>query len=371
MKRILLSSLAATACFFATKPSLALDQILRPYYSVRSAALGGVRMTTGLYDENFFNNPARVTANPESKFTVLNLMPLEFTSQTLSTISSITSGKDPITTLAENAGNNVHSRTQFVLPAYYLATTAERKFAIAFGIIGNIQTDTLVRRNYQMGLAGVADVGPALTFGYKLLENDSLSFGATTRFTYRMGINPNYSLLDFLTSGAPTINNIAGDGAMVNFDLGSTYEFIEWGDFKFRGAVAVQNLLGGKYSNSMLSLLKQKTGPADQPTSLAFGVASTRPTWGDFTGTTFALEFSDILNNDNGSIFRCIHLGAETTWKSISVRLGLNQGYFTGGLGFDFRYFTLNASTYGEEMGFNVGVIEDRRYAVDLGFHIF
>ena len=49
----------------ALSPSAhALDQIIRPYQSVRSAGMGGVRITTGLYDENFFNNPARVTANP-------------------------------------------------------------------------------------------------------------------------------------------------------------------------------------------------------------------------------------------------------------------------------------------------------------------
>lgn len=371
MTRHLLSViLVATGCLVSNS-SYALDQILRPYTSVRSAALGGVRMTTGLYEENFFNNPARVTANPESKFSVLNLMPLEFTSETLTVANSIMGGKDAIATLAENAGKNIHSRTQFVLPGYYLASSPERKFAIAFGIIGNIQTDTLMRKNYQMGLAGVADVGPALTFGYKFLDNDALSVGTTAHFTYRMGINPNYSLLDFLTSDSPSLNTIAGDGAMINFDLGSTYEFVEWGAFKFRAAVAAQNLLGGKYSNSLMGLLKQKTAPAEQPTSLAFGVASTRPEWGDFMGTTFALEFSDILNNANGSFFKCIHLGAETRWKSISMRLGINQGYFTGGLGFDFRYFTLNASTYGEEMALNVGVIEDRRYAIDLGFNIF
>ena len=38
----------------------------------RSDAMGETRITTGLYDENFFNNPARVTANPRFRFTIVD-----------------------------------------------------------------------------------------------------------------------------------------------------------------------------------------------------------------------------------------------------------------------------------------------------------
>lgn len=52
-----------------------------------------------------------------------------------------------------------------------------------------------------------------------------------------------------------------------------------------------------------------------------------------------------------------LHAGYELTWpeiskilRSASVRLGLNQGYFAGGFGLDFKYFKLNAATWGREV---------------------
>lgn len=52
-----------------------------------------------------------------------------------------------------------------------------------------------------------------------------------------------------------------------------------------------------------------------------------------------------------------LHAGYEVMWPeiskilySVSLRLGLNQGYFAGGFGLDFKYFKLNAATWGREV---------------------
>ena len=50
-------------------PSSALEQIIRPYQSIRSAGMGGVKITTGEYEENFWGNPARVAFNPKWRLT--------------------------------------------------------------------------------------------------------------------------------------------------------------------------------------------------------------------------------------------------------------------------------------------------------------
>ena len=34
----------------------AIERITRPYQSVHSAGMGGVKLTTGFYDENFYGN---------------------------------------------------------------------------------------------------------------------------------------------------------------------------------------------------------------------------------------------------------------------------------------------------------------------------
>jgi hypothetical protein len=348
----------------------ALDQIIRPYQSVRSAGMGGVRITTGLYDENFFNNPARVTANPESKFTLIQLTPIETTSNTLKEVSTLTGGGDTLQKVSDTAGKNLHNRTQIILPAYYLAASGDRKFALAFAMIGSIQTDAMVRQSYQTSISALADIGPALTVGRKFFSDDSLSIGVTGHLTYRLAAAPNYGILDYVRGNKITAKSVGGEGSMFDFDLGSTYRIGKMASFDVTVGGAIQNILGGDYSNLSFRPLKLDYLPPRQPRSYGVGVSASRSEWGFLNNTTFAFEVTDVLNNQNGSLFRLIHLGGETHWKRLAFRAGVNQGYLCGGLGLDFHYVNLDVATYGEELGLNAGTFEDRRYTFNIGFHI-
>jgi hypothetical protein len=72
--------------------------------------------------------------------------------------------------------------------------------------------------------------------------------------------------------------------------------------------------------------------------------------------STLAVDFRNLEYATD--IITKLHVGYELTWpeiskilRSASVRLGVNQGYFSGGFGVDFRYFKLNAAAYGREIG--------------------
>jgi len=78
----------------------------------------------------------------------------------------------------------------------------------------------------------------------------------------------------------------------------------------------------------------------------------------------------DFGNNPNGSLYRTLHLGGETHFSILVPRVGINQGYLAAGLGIDLKIFQLDLATYGEEMTLNPGGLEDRRYALRLGFQI-
>ncbi len=348
----------------------ALDGIIRPYQSVRSAGMGGVRITTGLYDENFFNNPARVTANPESKLTLFQMMPFETTPNTVKEISEIAKGEDALKTVANRSGTNLHDRFQLILPAYYFAAKGDRKFALAIGLISSLQIDASVRSSFQTSFDGVYDFGPALTVGYKFLRNDALSVGITSHLTYRLGTGPDYGLLDYVRGTSMALKSIGGEGTMYDFDFGATYDLGIYGSFRLSMGAAVQNSLGGKFSNLSLKPLNIASSPPLQPRSYGLGISATRRYWGYFKDTVMALEVTDIGNNQNGSFYKLLHLGGETHLYGIALRLGLNQGYMAGGLGFDLHYINLDLATYGEELGLNAGTYEDRRYTVNLGLHI-
>ncbi len=364
-------SLVSLFCAIIYIPSAsALEQIIRPYQSVRSAGMGGVRITTGLYDENFFTNPARVMANPHTKFTVLEFTPAELTPTTWTSVSNLLQGVDALTAITQTAGSNLHDRIQIIFPAYYLAAHSQRKWALAIGIIGSVQLDAIIRQSYQLSLDAIADIGPAITYGRRFLKNSQLALGVTGHFAYRIGTTPTYNLLNYIQGTPPSTTTLTGDGAQIDFDLGSTYLFGNWGAYQITGGAAIQNILGGTYSPSILTFLNTGRGPPTQNRSYGLGFSALRPKWGNFKNTLFAVEVTDVLNNRDGSIFRLLHLGAETNWKSLTMRAGINQGYFCAGFGLDVRYFTFNFATYGEEMGLNAGTLEDRRYTLNMGFHI-
>lgn len=345
------------------------DEIIKPYQSVRSAGMGGVIMTTGLYDENFFNNPARVTANPSSKFTLLQLTPAELNPETIRSVPDVISNaKNLKSTLSSISGEYLHNRTQFVLPAFYLATNDQRDWALAFALMGSIQANWLLNSSYSANLGLIGDVGPAVTFGHKFLQ-DRLSLGITGHYLYRVSAAANYGLVDYIEGKSLGLNNLGGQGGMVNFDLGTTYLLAQFDKYNLNLGAAVQNALGSKFSSSP-RLLHFTGTPIDQPTSFGLGMSVSRENLAFLQNTIFALEATNIGNNPNGSFYKLLHFGGETQWKVLAVRAGINQGYLCAGLGLNLRILTLDFATYGEEIGLNTGTQEDRRYTLNFGFHI-
>ena len=352
---------------FQSSLSYGLDQITRPYQSVRSAGMGGVRYTTGLYDENFFGNPARATANPGFRITLLDPM-VESTTSTISQVGTIAGGSNVLSNLSDTSGTNLHGRIQLTMPSVYFQPG---KMSYAVGLITSAQFDLDLRKSFQLEPDAVIDIGPAITVARKLLKDDALSVGITAHATYRLSANEDFSLINLLqgTSISPSSNG--GEGAHIDFDVGGTYR-LPWKPlgFDFNTALAINNILGGNYSNLGIRIADLTSRPTRQPRTLNFGGSLSKDTLWIFRDFVFALEITDIGNSGGGSFFRLIHFGSEAKWGIISTRLGFNQGYITAGLGFDFSFFTIDLATYGEELALNAGELQDRRLAVKFAFQI-
>jgi hypothetical protein len=56
--------------------------------------------------------------------------------------------------------------------------------------------------------------------------------------------------------------------------------------------------------------------------------------------------------------------------KILSLRVGVSQGYFAGGVGIDLWIAKLDLATYAEEVGVFGGQDNNRRYAASLNFGI-
>ncbi len=362
--RSVLTASAAACTLLSATPAFALDQIVRPFYGIRAAGMGGTRISTGLYDEVFYGNPARATENPVARLDLLDLN-LETSSDTLSNLSDLTqSGSEMLEALGDTAGRNSHVRVQSVFPAYHRPRSFGGQWAWSFGLIQNTQVDFALRRSYQLDPQVIVDLGPAFTVARRLL-NESSSIGLTTHLAYRMSSNAGFSLADIVQGKSLSPTDTGGDGAHIDFDLGALHK-VNWKPrgWEFQLAGSVNNLLGGKYKNLGMQQLSTGNLPIAQPRTYNAGLVAQRETAGPFEDVRLALEITDIGNNGGGSIYRLVHFGSEIRYGVLVPRFGINQGYLTGGLGLDLKYWTLEFATYGEEMSLMPGGLEDRRYAI-------
>ena len=140
--------------------------------------------------------------------------------------------------------------------------------------------------------------------------------GTTAHAIYRLSSNSNFSFLDLIQGKSLSPLQTGGQGAMVDFDLGATYAvpIFPYSGFKYNVGAAVNNVLGGGYSNLGLhpiSSLTQLLPP--NPGLWVLGFSITRDSWWKFSNTTFAFEATDMGNNTDGSFYRTLHFGQKPT----------------------------------------------------------
>ena len=335
--------------------------------------MGGLKITTGLYDDNFFGNPARATANPVWRFTIFDPA-VEVDNHFISNVNSFASGGgNVIQNVADTAGENNHLRLQTTMPAWYLPPSDHRRWAVAFAIITSSQTDLSIRQNYSISDDAIIDIGPAFTYAYQFLSDRSLSVGATAHVSYRLATNQPYTIADLLDGKSFSLSEIGQQGTTEDFDLGVTKVF-PWHPIgiELSAAASINNVLGGNYNTNLVHVVNNiGSDPLPSNRIFGFGVSAKRDIGYFFRDVMVGIEASDIGNNTNGSVFRSIHMGAEARILHIlRPRIGINEGYFTAGAGVDLKLIEIEAATWGEELSLNPGQLQDRRYGIRVALQL-
>lgn len=354
---------------------LALEQIARPYQSIRSLGMGGSRFTLGQYDDNFYGNPALVAENPGFRFTLFDPTG-EVNLSLLSNISKITTLATDLGNLGTNisalTGKNNHVRyQQSVFSFYFQIPSIDMGFS--FGLPVQFELNLIPRANNSFDLGMLLDVGPQISAAKKfsILTPKDLGVGLTAKVAYRLSTGAPLSIQSLVVNGVPKIGDLLGEGSHVDFDLGATFR-LPWNpwDLEFITGMALGNILGGGYNNLSFRPLGLTSSPAAYGRNFGVGFAAVKRQLWLLTNTSLSLEFSEIGPNGTGNPFRSFHMGAETNFYVLNTRVGIHQGYLTFGAGLNLWAFTLDYVTYGEEMSLNPGDFQDRRHAVKIAFQI-
>ncbi len=366
MKSLLLFSL-----LLLSPTAYGYNAIVRGFESIRAEGMGDVRYTTGLFEENLYGNPARSTENGENEFQFLNTT-VEVGSNTFSAASAISkSNENNLSGFAGQVGKPVSAHVQLIPAAFYKNHFWTDKWS--FGVDMMVGAQAL----FEISNAGFIDpmalitAGPTVNLARRLLPEDRLSIGTNLHTEFRGTSGGSLGVLDFLNGTSIPTQIKGGSGMGFDLDLGATFK-PHWTFLKCQYEIGggFNNILGGSYTQLGNRIAGWNKDPLATPRTFNFGVAARRKDLRFFDSYQLALEFTDIGNNAWGSPYRLVHLGTEERWKFIALRAGINQGYFTGGFGFDLKFFELNFATYAEELGLNPGIVSDRRYAANFGFKI-
>jgi len=187
--------------------------------------------------------------------------------------------------------------------------------------------------------------------------------GVTAKYIQRRGVIKTYTATDIAADSFNPKNDLKTRSDF-SFDLGVMIALSEWTSFKEEWQP-----MAGIVLQNITDLDFEEVGV--YPMQLNLGVAI-HPEIG-MMPSTIALDFVDItrrIGTDDDFLKRT-HLGAEFKFpKVVSVRLGVNQGYLTGGVTVNFWIVKFDIATFSEELGASFRQRENRRTLaqISVGF---
>ena len=229
---------------------------------------------------------------------------------------------------------------------------------IEIGVLANGAADLDIRNaaNPEVAANVHLDVGILAGVAYGFLDK-MLQVGATAKEVRREGLDHVYTPDEIASSAFDPYNQTSHHSDFA-FDVGAKVNL----PLLFHPTLAV-------VGQNLTDLDFKEAGKIGQQVNI--GAAVNPDLW--ILKTTFAIEVDDVGKQQPGStdFYKRFHLGAEARFPAIlAVRIGLNQGYLTGGVSADFAFIKLGFATYAEELGAYAGQRADRRYdaQISVGF---
>ncbi len=354
---------------------LALRDAPRSMQGIRPLGMGDAFIAVDGTDENaIFYNPAAIN-DYEKKIHMQFLLPtVEFSYKAISffkddltglasDISDATTNANKITVLQnftnKNAGRyeevGVHAPIAILMHKYITAALFYENRSV-LGLLNAASSTVDIDSVSQGGL----QVGSSYSFW-----DNKLQVGAALKFMER------YLISKELTQRDVVANNNFSD----SFSLHRT-GFGVGGDIGVQAKIPLKHSKVWDYLDPTFALTLQDiantrfTGDVGEtPESLTAGFAVHPNYWK--LKSVFDFDVRDLDHRKD--FITQIHAGYEVTWpemtkilRSVSLRAGMSQGYACGGFGLDFKYFKLNAATYGREIGKVTRQKESRMFGVEL-----
>jgi len=203
-----------------------------------------------------------------------------------------------------------------------------------------------------------------------------IAMGITAKAIHRAQVSELVSGAQLIVDSDVFRKEDAQEGLIADIDIGSLWSPKIKRDSWYKKivpdtlAVTMRNVLELGTIAQFDIIADNPKEPDDMQRVIDLGTKYNLPGFWKFQSNKFAFDIRDLLN-DNWTIRKGLHLGAEFGWEMYSWwkgfwSLGLNQGYWTAGFGGQMSVFRLEFASWGEEVGTKSNTKENRRYLVEL-----
>ena len=325
---------------------------------VRPLGMGGA-FTAVADDENaMFYNPAGLSDISTLQVGVLNPL-VEASENTMDMINGaqdtdFDDTSETVDFLRDYVGEHQHLRASlFPHVGFNLAG-----YGVMIGGLAQATVDLEVRNPVwpEAHVDTVTDVGLVAGIGLNL-PFSGLRAGASIKFLSRESLQEVYTATDIASDNfEDEYEDDINSGSGIGIDLGAIYTlpFVKVMDLDV--GLAIQNVPEMDMGDAKPLETQANLGLAAKKAFAGFDLIA-------------ALDYMDLSNShdEDDDMAKRIHMGAEIQLPAIlSVRAGLNQGYYTAGATIDFKAVRFDVATYGEEVGAHAGQREDRRYIAQI-----
>ena len=330
-----------------------------------SMALGGSFISLSSGYSSFYGNPAGF-ASEKGEFTALDVKSWAYLKPTASNLSEAYS-------LLQGG-----SESQMVTALNDLLIQNGLGGGGAFGL-------GYAGKGLGVGLYGVTDevasghTALGSTLGSSTMINAVIGLGipvriAGLRFDIGGDARPYYRM-DSVEGGWPLLDlvmnpNLSGESVYAGFNLAMDFgASLQLGSLKFgltlrdisptylMGRYTIDELLQGLSSGSLPNP-GTDAATAYTPPFMTAGLAWTPRLVPHVVDPALYFEIQDPVGiyDSQQSVWNLVHIGAEVKLINlVSLRGGINKGWLSAGLGFDFFFFKLDAAVFTEELGRHPG----------------
>ena len=208
------------------------------------------------------------------------------------------------------------------------------------------------------------------------LKGHQISWGTTVKAIHRIHVGQSLLAAQLVDGKELFEKKDANEGLTVDADLGLLWKLKPKGFMKYLKpsfAMVIRNVADYGYFTKFDVVSDQSGDPPNLGRRFDLGSKWDLPNFWVFD-PHLAIDIRDI-GHENWTFVKGSHAGVELYWKMFNWwkghwAAGINQGYWTAGLGARFAWFQFDVASFGEEVGPSTARNESRRYMVELSLDI-